>query len=428
MQVTKKNLSDTKVQLTLTGDAKILQAAKQAALQEVARSLKLQGFRQGKAPLSLVEKQASPAILQTEFLDRAMNQLYIAALNQEKLRPVEQPQVKIKKFVPFDTLEIEAEVEVVGDIKLADYKKIKMAKQPVKVTVKDIDDVLANLRTRAAEKKDVDRASKNGDQVYIDFTGVDAKTKEPINGADGKDYPLVLGSNTFIPGFEPELVGLKSNDEKTFTITFPKDYGVKALQGRKVTFTATVSKVQEVVEPKMDDAFAATIGPFKTVEELKADIKKQLQTEQEHQAERAFTDELVSKIAEGSQVAIPPVLIDEQVDQLINEQKQNLAYRGQTWQEFLETEGQTEEQFRETLRAPAEQRVKAGLVLSEIAEVENIFVTPEELEIRMQLLKGQYTDARMQTELDKPEAKREIASRLKTEKTVAKLVGYAGSK
>jgi trigger factor len=426
MQVVKKNLTDTKLHLTLTADESVMQEAKKEALEALAKSMKLQGFRPGKAPLSLVEKQADPAALQTEFLERAMNRLYVAALDQEKLRPVEQPQVKIKKFVPFTTLELEAEVEVVGEVKLPDYKKMKVAKKPVKVTVKDIDDVIANLRGRVAEKKDVDRAAKDGDQVYIDFVGVDAKTKEPIAGADGKNYPLTLGSNTFIPGFEPAIIGLKANDEKAFDVTFPEDYGVASLQKRKVTFTVNVSKVQAVVEPKVDDEFAAKIGPFKTVAELKADIKKQLTAEKEQQAEREHADEILTKITEQTKVAVPKVLVDEQVERILQDQRQNAVYRGQTWEEYLKAEGHKDEAaYRATIRPDAELRVKAGLALAEIGEREKITITPEELDVRLQLLKNQYQDAQMQAELAKPEAQRDIASRMLTEKTLNKLAAYA---
>jgi trigger factor len=327
--------------------------------------------------------------------------------------------------VPFETLEIEAEVEVVGEVKLPDYKKIKLAQKPVSVTAKDVDEVLANLRTRAAGKKAVTRAAKNGDQVTIDFKGVDAKTNEPIKGAEGQEYPLLLGSNAFIPGFEPNLVGLKPQAEKTFTITFPKNYGVKALQNRKVTFSVTVTKVEEVQAPKLDDAFAATAGPFKTLAELKADVKKQLTAEKEQQAEQTYLDELLGKITEKTKVAIPPVLIDEQIDRLVDEQKQNVVYRGQTWQEYLKDEGLTEEEYRNKRRPDAELRVRAGLALAEIAEREKVTLTPEELEIRMQLLKGKYKDPAMQAELDKPETRRDIASRMMTEKTIDKLKAFA---
>ena len=428
MQITKKKLSDTKVQLILAADDKLLANVKQHVLQDFARSVKVQGFREGKAPLNMVEKHADPARLQSEFIEHAINQLYVAALEQEKLRPVEQPEVKITKFVPFDTLEIEAEVEVVGEVKLPDYKKIKLAKDKPSVTAKEIDEVLEQLTSRESEKKDVERASKDGDQVTIDFKGVDAKTKEPIQGADGSDFPLTIGSNTFIPGFEPELVGLKKGDEKTFVITFPKDYGVSSLQNRKVEFTVTAKGVQELVAPKLTDEFAAKVGPFKTVAELKDDIKKELTARKEQEADQKHADELLTKITEKATVSVPEVLVGEQLDRLERDQRQNLVYRGQTWQEYLDSEKLDDKKWREQNRPAAELRVKAGLVLSAISEAEKLDVSGEEIDAYMMQLAARYPDQKMQDELKKPEARRDIASRMLTEKTIAKLTEYATTK
>jgi trigger factor len=428
MQVTKKNLSDTKVQLTLTADAAMLESVKKHVLQDFAARVKIQGFREGKAPLNIVEKHADPAQLQSEFIEHAINRLYAAALDQEKLRPVAQPEVKITKFVPYDTLEVEADVEVVGDVKLPDYKKIKLAKDKVTVTAKEIDEVIEQLMSRESDKKAVERAAKDGDQVTIDFKGVDAKTKEPIQGADGTEFPLTIGSNTFIPGFEPELIGLKKGDKKTFVVTFPKDYGVASLQNRKVEFTVTAKEVSELVTPKLDDKFAAKVGPFKTVADLKEDIKKELTTRKEQEASQKHADELLQKITEKATVAVPEVLVNEQIDRLEREQRQNLVYRGQTWQEFLEAEKLDEKKWRDQTRPAAELRVKAGLVLSAISEAEKLDVTQEEVEAYMMQLMARYPDQQMQAELQKPEARRDIMSRMLTEKTIDKLVEYATSK
>lgn len=425
MQITKSQTSPTTTKLAIVADQELLEQVRTQVLQRLARSVRLQGFRQGKAPLGLVEKSVDQNQYQQEFLDSALNRMYGDALAQENIRPVAQPKVEIKKFVPFTTLEFEAEVESIGKVTLPDYKKIKLARKPVVVTEKDVDAVLDNLRIRMAERNDVDRASKDGDEVWIDFEGRDAKTDEPIKGGDGKDYPLVLGSNTFIPGFEPNLVGMKAGEDKEFTLTFPKDYGVKALQGRKVTFMATVKKVQEVVEPKIDDDFAAKVGPFTSAKELKADIRKQVEAERQQQMDREYESDLLTKIAETSDVAVPKSLVDEELERLEREERQNVAYRGQTWQEHLDEEGVTEEDHREKNRPGAEMRVRAGLVLAEIAEREHIDVTRDELDMRLQLLMGQYQDPAMQAELDKPENRREIASRLMSEKTIEVLTNYA---
>lgn len=428
MQIKREQLNPTTVKLTITADQALMEDVKQHVLKHLARQMKLPGFRPGKAPLAIVERNADTSLLQSEFLDEALNRLYGAALEQEKLRPVAQPQVNLQKFVPFTDLEMSAEVEVVGDVKLPDYKKFRLAKKPVTVTEKDIDDVIETLRSRAAEKKDVDRVAKDGDEVTIDFKGTDEKTKEPVKGADGQGYPLILGSDTFIPGFEANIVGMKTGETKSFTLTFPKDYGVKALQNRKVSFEVTVNKVQELVKPKADDAFAAKVGPFKTVKDLRADIKQQLESEKQAEADRDFENELLDTLADKTTVALPKSLVDDEIDRTITQVRQNLAYRGQTWPEYLEERGQTEAEYREEAREGAERRVKAGLALSEVADQEGITVTPEEFQLRMQLLKGQYSDKLMQAELEKPENARSILSSMLTEKTVAKLTEYTTSK
>jgi trigger factor len=427
MQVKRTHPTDTEAVLNIIATPQELDGIKQHTLGHFRNRVKIAGFREGKAPLELIEKNVDEATLQSEFLEEAINQLYVQAVQSEKIRPVTNPEVKITKFVPYTTLEFEVKVAVIGEIKIPDYKKVKKAKPEVKVAADEVKDVIKNLQTRAAEKKDVDRAAKLGDQVYIDFKGTDAKG-EPVPGADGNDYPLVLGSNSFIPGFEENIVGMKAGEEKSFELTFPKDYHAKELAGAKVTFAVTATKVQEVVEPKLDDAFAASIGPFKTVEELKKDIKKQLEVERETEVNRLFENELIGELADKTQVSIPKAIVDEQIDRIEDQERQNLVYRGQTWEEHLTEEGITAEEHHEQKRPEAERGIRASLLLAEIAEAEGLDVTPEELEIRMQLLKGQYPDQGMQAELDKPENRRDIASRMLTEKTVAKLIDYATKK
>lgn len=427
MQIKREQLNPTTVKLTISADQELMSTTKDVVLKRLAQRMKLPGFRPGKAPVAIVERNADPSALQTEFLDEALNRLYSAAIEQEELRPVDQPKVTLQKFVPFTDLEVAVEVEVVGEVKIPDYKKFKIAKKEAKVTDKDIDEVIDSLRVRTAEKKDVERVAANDDEVIIDFAGVDAKTDLPVAGADGKGYPLVLGSDTFIPGFEANLVGMKAGEEKTFTLTFPADYGVKALQNRKVKFTVTVTKVQEVVKPKVDDEFAGKVGPFKTLQALKDDIRKQLESEKQQETTRDFENDLLEMLADKTTAAIPKALIDDEVKRAELQIRQNLNYRGQTWQEYLEEMGQTEEAYRKTLEEPAEKRVRVGLALSEVAEAEGITVSPEEFQIRMQLLKGQYQDKTMQAELEKPENARQILSGMLTEKTIAKLTEYATS-
>ncbi|MEO8105370.1 MAG: trigger factor [Candidatus Saccharibacteria bacterium] len=418
MQV-KQATTGTTVTLTVNPNQAQIMAGKHEAVQRLGKNLKLQGFRPGKAPIALIEKNLDPNVLQSEFLDIIVNHVYLLALQAQKVRPVTQPEVSILKFVPYGELEIQYQVEAIGDIKLPDYTKIKITKPPVKVVAKDIDDVIDNLRSRGAAKETVTRAAKDGDEVVLDFSGVDASSHAPIAGAEGTDYPLVLGSNSFIPGFEAEVVGLKAGDSKDFTITFPADYGSVELQSKVVVFTIKVHKVLKVVLAKVDDAFAASVGPFTTFAELRADIEKQLLAEKTAQAERDYDNELLEAMAKKTTVTIPKVLVDDEIDRIEAEEKRNLVYRGQTWAEHLAAEGVSEDEHREKNRVGADLRVRAGLVLAEIAEQQHITVPPEELDMHVQLLKNQYTDPSMQAEIDQPANRREIASRLLSEKTIA---------
>ncbi len=423
MHISKTTTSPNEVTLVISANEADLSPVKQKTLKKLAPQVKLAGFREGKVPLHLVEKNLDQAAFQSEFLDTAVNALYNQALNEQQLRPVANPEMSLTKFVPFTELEFTLTVPVIGEIVLPDYKKIKLAKTAPKVEAKDVNEVVSSLQKRMAERKTVTRAARANDEVLIDFKGTDEKGA-PVNGAEGKEYPLLLGSNTFIPGFEDNVVGMKPAETKTFTITFPKDYGVSALQSKKVTFEVTVISVSELVEPKADDDFAAKTGPFKSLAELKEDIKKQLLIERQNEVDRAYEEELLKKIAEKTKMSVPKQLVDEQIERIEREEKQNLIYRGQTWEEHLKAEGVTEAEHKEQKRTAAEDRVKIGIVLSEIAEAEKITVTPEEFSVRMQVMKAQYKDETAQKELDKPEVQRDILARMMTEKTIIALVSY----
>ncbi len=406
--------------LTIEATAEELSQVKNKTLRTLRPRVNVAGFRKGKVPLEVVEKNVDQQLLQAEFLDEAVNTLYIGALKEERLRPVGQPKVDIKKFVPFTQLEISMELPVVGDVKLPkNYMATKAKRAEVKITKKQVDDVVENLKLRAAEKKEVKRAAKDGDEAWIDFDGVD-KDKKVVDGASGKDYPLALGSGTFIPGFEDNVIGMKIGEEKSFEVTFPKDYGVAKLQNAKVTFTVKLNKVNEIVKPKSDDAFAASVGPFKSFADLESDIKKQLEHEEKHRVERDYEAAIVNEISEKTKVDIPESLITEQEEAVLQELRQNIVQRGMTYEEYLKSTGKTEDEYRkDEVNPEALRRIKAGLVLSEIGDLESISVSDEELEARIQSMKKQYPDEKMQAELDKPENRREVNARLRSEKVIA---------
>ncbi len=418
MKLHTERKNDTTAVFEIAADISELDMVKKKVLHKLAPRVKVAGFREGKVPMEIVEKNLDDASLQSEFLNEAIQALYLAAIKEERIRPVGQPQVEVKKFVPFTELEFTMEIPVVGEVKLPNYKKIVAKKAIVKIETAQIDEVLKNLQIRAAEKVDVVREAKLTDEALIDFKGVDKKG-EPVSGADGEDYPLVLGSGTFIPGFEDNVIGMKIGEEKSFEVTFPKDYGAKALQNAKVTFTVTLKSLKEVKEPKLNDEFASKVGPFESLKDLKADIKKQLEHEAGLRAERDWEAAIINELADNTKVAIPEELVEEQKDAVVQEVRQNVVQRGMTYDEMLASLGKTEEEYiKEEVIPEAMRRIKAGLILSEIADIESIDVEPEIFEARMLALKAQYKDESMQAELDKPENRRDINARLRTEKVI----------
>jgi trigger factor len=219
MQIKLNKLSDTKISLNIKGNQDDLLKAKEASVAKLAPQVKVPGFRAGKVPKELVEKNIDPNYLQSQVLDEVVNNLFNEAVFEQKLRPVAQPKIELTKFVPYDQIEFNAEIEVIGAVKLPDYHKLGVKHEKKTVTAKDIDEVLDRLVLQMAEFKEVDRLAKSGDRAWIDFAGKDAKGEE-VKGASGKEYPLALGSNSFIPGFEDTIIGMKKTARKRIYHSF----------------------------------------------------------------------------------------------------------------------------------------------------------------------------------------------------------------
>lgn len=422
MKHTLKKLSDTQVELDVKLDSKDLSSVRQMTVAKLASQVKVPGFRAGKVPPKVAEKHLDKMAIESQLIEDAVNKYVVDVINIEEIQPLERPKVDIGEFEPGEKLEFVAKVEVLPQVELGDYKSLKVTKEKVAVTADEIKDVIERMRLGFAEKNEVDRAAKTGDEVWIDFSGNDEEGN-PVPGATGKDYPLNLGSNTFIPGFEEGLVGKKTGDTFDLPLTFPEDYHHEPLKGKKVTFNVTVKTVKEVVLPEVDDEFAAKSGPFKTVAELKDDVKKEIAAQKERSVEDKLKDDLVEQAVKVSKVPVPEVLIEDQMNSIERDTMQNLMYRGMTLEQYLEEQGMTHDEWRKKeLREAAERRVQVGLVLAELSKAEKIEVSKEELESRLAEMMSQYNDASMRSQLDTPDARRNLANRVLTEKTVDRLV------
>jgi len=423
MKTIVKNLSDTKVELTIVLGEKELKAAELVALNKLAKTVKVAGFRAGKVPASVAAKNVSPEALAEQTLEDALSKAVADAYIAEDIQALDRPAVEVKKYVPGSELEFTAEAEILPKVTLGDYRALKVTKAKATIVAKDVDEVIERMRTGMAEKKAVDRAAKDGDETAIDFVG--KKDDVAFDGGTGTDYDLVLGSNSFIPGFEEAIVGHKVGETFDIPLKFPADYHVADLKGAAVVFTTTLKEVKELVPPALSDEWAATTGPFKTVVELKADIKKELTAQKEREVTDKFKDELVKQLIDTSKVPTPEILVKDQEESIERDMIQNLTYQGVSLDQYLANKDflTREVWLDKEVRPAAENRVKAGLALAELSKVEKITATEKELDEHVELYKKQYANnPEAVKQFATAEARRDIANRLLTEKTVERLV------
>lgn len=424
MKITRDTISPTKVKLTIKLDKSELASAEQVALHKLARDVKVPGFRKGKVPASVAAKHIDPNTLATEAADNAISKAVADAFSTDDTRALERPQVEVTKFVPSTELEFTAEAEILPTVKLGNYKKLSMPKQN-KITVPkaEIDEVIERIRGQLGTKQEVDRGAKLDDEATIDFVG--KKDGVAFDGGTGNDYPLTLGSNSFIPGFEDGIVGHKPGETFDLELKFPADYASKDLAGQKVTFTTTLKKLSETVKPELDDALAAKAGPFTSLKELTDDIKAELTARKEREQADELRDALVKALVAKSTVPVPEILLKDQLESIERDMSQNLMYQGMSFDQWLSSKGyDTKEAWIDKeANELASERVKAGLVLAELSKVEDISVGDAAIEARVAQFKEQYkNNPDTLKQLDTPEVRRDIANRLATEAAVERLV------
>ena len=388
MKTTVKKLSDTKIEIKITLDAKDLAPAREKAIEQLAKEVKVEGFRKGKVPADVAEKFIPENDLNEAALDFAIRMTALQAFADNKLSPIAIPQINLIKYVPGETVEYTATADILPEVKLCDYKNLKIKMEAAPVADKDIDDVLNNIAKSYADKKAVKRAAKEGDEVIIDFVG--KKDGEAFKGGTAKDYHLPLGSHTFIPGFEEGIVGHEPGDKFDLKLTFPKDYGMKDLAGAKTVFEVLLKQVNEVENAKLDDELAKKCGPFKTLNELKKDIKKNLEAQNEYRTEEKYKDELIKAVVEKSKIPTPEILIKDQLRFIEDDITRNAASHGLTFDDYLAETGQTREGWEKEATKAAEARVKASLALQIIARDNKITVKDEVVEAKLAELRDVY--------------------------------------
>ncbi len=421
MKTNIKNLSDTKVEIKIVLDKDDLKDAKKKAIKRLSEEVKLPGFRKGKVPANMAEKQLNPNDVAQATLDIAVRTAIPKAFTDAKKNPLVIPEVSVTKYVTDETAEFTATADILPEVKIGDFKKLGVKKQKIEIKDKDIKDVLDNVAKAYAEKKVAKKKAAMGDEVIIDFTG--KKDGKPFDGGSAHDFTLGLGSHQFIPGFEEGIVGHEPGDKFDLELTFPKDYHAKEMAGKKVVFEVLLKQVSEVKIPEINDAFAKKCGPFKKLDDLKADIKKNLEAQNEHKVEEKYKDDLVNALVKKSTVSAPDVLINDQLRFIRDDITRNAAAQGLSFEDYLKQTGQKEEDWTKEAKKIAEARVKASLVLQILARDQKIEVPDEEVSAKIAELKDVYKKSEEALKnLKDPRVRQDIKNRMTIEKTLDFLV------
>lgn len=378
MSLQVEKMEKNMAKLTIEVSAEDLEKAMQSAYQKAKGRISIPGFRKGKAPRKMIEQMYGKGI----FLEDAVNALipehYSKALSECDLEIVSQPQIDVTQMEPGKALIFTAEVAVKPEVTLGDYKGVEVPKAEIEVTEEEVEAAVKreqekNSRTVTVE----DRAAEKDDIVTIDFEGfVDGVA---FDGGKGEDYPLTLGSNTFIPGFEDQLIGAATGAHVEVNVTFPEEYQEKTLAGKAAVFQCDVKKIEAKELPELNDDFAKDVSEFDTLAEYKEDVKKNLTESKEKEALRAKEDAAIEKVIENAQMDIPDAMIDTQCRQMMDDFARRMQSQGLSMEQYFQFTGQSAEKMMEDMKPQALKRIQTRLVLEKIAEVENIQPTDEEV-------------------------------------------------
>ena len=390
MNVTVEKLDKGMAKLTITVTADVVAEAEDKVYKRQKSQISIPGFRKGKAPKKIIEKMYGEGVFLSDAINDVINETYPDAVKECGEEIVSNPKIDLSQAEPGKDLIYTAEVALKPEVKLGKYKGVEIEKlEAPKVSEEDIEKELKRQQDANAKIVDVtDRPVQNGDMIKLDFAGtVDG---EAFDGGTATDYDLTVGSHSFIPGFEEQLVGMNVGEEKDVEVTFPEDYHEKKLAGKPAVFHCKVNSVKTKVLPELNDAFADEVSEFSTLDEYKADIRKNLEVRKEEEHKNAKQNEAVAAAVEDAKIDIPEAMLRTQQENIANEFAQNMQYQGMRLETYLQYTGQTKEQFLEQLKPQAEQRIRNSLVLEAVAEAENIEVTDEDLKDEYQKMADQY--------------------------------------
>lgn len=384
-----EKLEKSIVALTIEISAEELDAGKEQAYKKNRNRITVPGFRKGKAPRKMIESLYGDGVFFEDALNICYPKAYEAALEQSGIKAVAPADVDVSEMTEDGAVVLVCKVPVEPEVTLGDYKGLSVEKEEAKVLVADVKAELDRMAQRLARTQEVARAAKKNDTVVIDFEGfVDGVAFE---GGKGENYDLKLGSGTFIPGFEDQLIGTKAGEEKDVVVTFPEEYHAKELAGKEATFKCTVHEVKETILPAIDDEFAKDVSEkAETLDELKKEVKERLLAQKSETFERDYEEALLTAVIDNMQAEIPEAMIEVQLDNVVQDFGYRLQMQGMKLEQYAQMNGMDMAQFRGMFRPQAERQVKVRLALQKIVELENLDVTEAEIDEKYKELAEQY--------------------------------------
>lgn len=377
------------VKMEITVDSQVFDECMNRSFMRNKSKFNIPGFRKGKAPRHLVERYYGEQVLYEDAINFACEDAYNNAVDDHDLEPVDRPEIDIVQIGSGKDFIFTATVTVKPEVELGQYKGLEVEKETVNVTDEDVTAELNRVAERDAKLISVeDRPVQNGDIVNIDFEGsIDGKAFE---GGSGKGYNLEIGSHTFIPGFEEQLVGFALNEEKDIQVKFPEDYHMKELAGKDATFKVKINEIKVKQLPEINDEFASDVSEFETLEEYKQDILKKLTQKAQEAADRKFEDEVLKKATDNAKCDIPDVMVERRIDEILRQFDFTLRYQGLDLESYMKMLEIDEAKLRDQYRESALRDVKTQLVVEKIAQTEGIDATPEEFDQEIAKMAEQY--------------------------------------
>lgn len=425
MAVKTEQVEKNLVKVVFEVSAEDFEAAIKKVYDKNAKKYSVPGFRKGKVPRAVIEKYYTEAVFYDDAINLVLPEAYDKAIEEAALEPVARPELDVDEITKGKPVVFTALVTTKPEVKLGEYKGIKIDKIEHTVSDEDVDNEIENVRKRNARLVPVeDRAAENGDIAVIDFEGF--KDGVPFEGGKGEGFDLELGSGSFIPGFEEQLVGKNAGDEVEVNVTFPKEYHAADLAGADALFKVKIHELKTKEYPELDDSFADEVSEFETFAEYKEDVKAKLLKKAEDQTKTETENAIVEKVCENAEVEIPEKMIEAQIDTMIQDFAQRLQYQGMSLEMYMQYTGATPESFREGFKEQAAKQTKTMLVLDAVMRAENVDVTDEEVNDKIaEMAKIYNMEIEKLTELITDAEKENIASDVKMSKTVDLLVNNA---